>query len=265
MDPVLLYELAPGVHEFPEHTVTINAFGARGPAREKVKAPGIFRIVIVGGSNVYGAELNDADTWPARLEAQLNESYGGGFEVWNFGVSAYVGVQMARKAEIAVRELDPDLVIMALSNGGVRAFLDQSPVETLFEKFPRLWFEIAVFPRFDVLPQALNDLLITHWRTYRQALLYAREKYGDQDAWEKWHEAQSAKAVKTYLIENKDKTAHMVFLCPAVMHRDYWSYFAGTGVPVFELRADDLSSDYRHYHPPPYVNQLVRGAFSQVA
>ncbi len=255
MDPILLYELKPGFYRLHEDNVTVNSAGARGPERLVSKAPGIYRVVVIGASNVYGAAVDDADTWPMRLEKELNKRYGGSFEVWNYGVSAYVGLQFAKKAEIALRTLDPDFMIIALTNGGVRAFLRDAPVAPLFEKFPRLWFEFAVFPEFDVLSEKINDFLVTHWRTYRQALLFMREKHGDQDAWEKWHESRNAKAVRKYLNENKDKTQHMIFLCPAVSRIYFWNYYARTDVPVFELRADKMPREYREIHPPPHVNQ----------
>ncbi|MCZ7584894.1 MAG: hypothetical protein M5R36_17035 [Deltaproteobacteria bacterium] len=107
-DPDLLYRLKPGRAEYQTHIVTINEHGARGPDLTAAKPPGTFRIFVLGGSNVYGAVLNDDETWPAQLEARLNETTGPPVEVWNFGVSAYVGVQMAALGREVTERLNPD-------------------------------------------------------------------------------------------------------------------------------------------------------------
>ena len=54
-----------------------NEHGVRGPSISKQKPPGVFRVVCLGGSSTYGhTPTSDAATWPARLEAYLNEEQG---------------------------------------------------------------------------------------------------------------------------------------------------------------------------------------------
>jgi len=88
-DPEIVYRLKPdsGALEkspFGRITVTIDSAGARGVERRAPSPPGVFRIVCVGGSNVFGQALSDGDTWPAQLEDRLNASGAGvsRFEIW---------------------------------------------------------------------------------------------------------------------------------------------------------------------------------------
>jgi len=97
-DPDLLFRLKPntGVTNpcgIRPSSVSINSHGARGQEHSAEKPSGVFRIICLGGSNVYGACVDDHETWPARLEQELNKADPGRFEVWNLGTPAYVPVR----------------------------------------------------------------------------------------------------------------------------------------------------------------------------
>lgn len=72
----LHYRLRPNsafVHDDPgaRYAVHIGAHGARLPDHAELKAPGALRVLCVGGSTTYGANVDDAQTMPARLESEL--------------------------------------------------------------------------------------------------------------------------------------------------------------------------------------------------
>lgn len=129
-DPALHYELAPGTScdcsiGGPPYRVTIDEHGARYPTHPLAKAPGVYRIMCVGGSTVYGGAVDDAQTIPAALERQLNAGTAAQrhYEAWNLGTSAYMLRQAARLARTRLEDVRPDLVLVQLFNNGRRAFL----------------------------------------------------------------------------------------------------------------------------------------------
>ncbi len=130
-DPALHYELAPGtscecaVPGRPPYRVTIDAHGARHPTHPLVKQSGVYRILCVGGSTIYGGAVSDDETIPAALERHLNAEVPDGrrYEAWNLGTSAYMLRQAAHVAETRLDEIRPDLVVVQLYNEGRRAFL----------------------------------------------------------------------------------------------------------------------------------------------
>lgn len=67
----------------------INSLGFRGPEREAAKPAGVKRIICLGSSNTFGAEVGDEETYPAQLQKLLDLRYPGRYEVWNAGVNAY--------------------------------------------------------------------------------------------------------------------------------------------------------------------------------
>ncbi|MFH1845413.1 MAG: SGNH/GDSL hydrolase family protein [bacterium] len=75
-----------------------------------------YRIGIVGDSITFGEGVeNTADTYCARLEAQLNAVQDSvQVRVFNFGVSAYSIREMAATLEHRMLAVEPDLVVMAL-------------------------------------------------------------------------------------------------------------------------------------------------------
>jgi lysophospholipase L1-like esterase len=88
--------------------VTINNDGLRGE-REYAREPaeGTLRIAIVGDSTTFGEEVDDDQTLPAQLEAQLPDS-----EVLNFGVHGYGAGQMLLMLEERVLDWQPDIVVV---------------------------------------------------------------------------------------------------------------------------------------------------------
>lgn len=130
-DPELLYGLKPGAtasfsdgYVIKERVVSVNSLGFRGPERSAKKPDGVFRIVVLGSSNAYGAKVNDRDTFPAQLERMLDA--GGGpvtYEVWNGSANGYKLSQLVRRAELVVDCCEPDLLIFQVYMFGRRPFL----------------------------------------------------------------------------------------------------------------------------------------------
>ena len=112
--PGMVYELRPNVRgRFMGQPLVINSEGLRDYEYIRHKEAGIFRIVGVGDSSLFGWGVPLEDSGLKVLERRLNEKSGGRrFEVINFGVPGY---NTAMEAEMFIRrclEYEPDLVLL---------------------------------------------------------------------------------------------------------------------------------------------------------
>lgn len=104
------------------HRVRINAHGYRGPDIPAGRAPGEFRVLAIGDSFTFGDFVDDEDTLPAQVEANLSRrNLGAGcaaVRVLNAGVG---GTTIVTHAEMANRGLvfEPDLVLLTFSENDV--------------------------------------------------------------------------------------------------------------------------------------------------
>jgi hypothetical protein len=108
-NPILGYEPMPGARS---GIYSVNASGFRDHEYAKTKAPGVFRIAMLGDSIVWGHGLELQDTFAKQLERMLNENTNKTFEVLNFGVSGYSTRQEVELYRVKASEYDPDLVIV---------------------------------------------------------------------------------------------------------------------------------------------------------
>lgn len=113
-DPLLGYVPAPGSHPSPERgmdEVTINQRGFRGPPLDVPKPPGTTRIVLLGGSVVYGIGANDDETISQQLAGLLGERLGRPVEVVNGGVPGYTSTAEALMLQTRALAAEPDAVV----------------------------------------------------------------------------------------------------------------------------------------------------------
>ncbi|MBI4818625.1 MAG: hypothetical protein HY791_20320 [Deltaproteobacteria bacterium] len=95
----------------PQHYV--NSLGFRGPEVTSLKAPGVFRIVCVGGSTTFGlGEPEERLTYPAQVERILNEWFEAPrFEVINAGTPGWTSAESLINLQFRLLELSPDLIV----------------------------------------------------------------------------------------------------------------------------------------------------------
>ncbi|HPQ68653.1 MAG TPA: hypothetical protein PKW95_05960 [bacterium] len=253
-DPELLFRLKPGDYSFETHHVFVNRSRARSPERPPAKPAGAFRVLVYGGSNVYGSLLEDDRTWPAQLEHKLAATHRTPIEVWNFGTSSYVSGQMARLAEITDRALAADVVLLAMTNAGSRAFLMGRPVEPLFAKYPQLWRELVIPSRLHKLPGGLDTTLLRHWRFYRLTMLAATEKVGPaRQVDEQRMEDENIDKIRRYIFQAKKYTQVAMFICPAASAEIFKYHHENLDIPVCTLTAAGKPEEYGKLHPPAHV------------
>ncbi|HYV99160.1 MAG TPA: hypothetical protein VE967_17010 [Gemmatimonadaceae bacterium] len=116
-DGFLLDGLRPDVHTtFLGKPFTTNRWGFRGRDYALEKPAGVYRIALLGASDVMGWGVGDNETFGAVLEASLDSSAarsGRRVEVLNFGMSAYSLPQRAYVAQELAMKFKPDLILLS--------------------------------------------------------------------------------------------------------------------------------------------------------
>jgi lysophospholipase L1-like esterase len=113
------YRERPGRHERYENgtVANFNAGGYRGPIVDTTKAPGTYRIVLLGGSTMFGYGVNDEDTIDAHMRRLLTARYPNRcFEVVNLALGGYDSYQDYERMRVDGARFTPDLVVL---NSGI--------------------------------------------------------------------------------------------------------------------------------------------------
>ena len=128
-DPMLVHdEVADLMVPRPGYEVTgnrinikINSLGFRGDEFSRTKRPDTIRIVCLGASTTFNAEVtSNHATWPHQLQQLLRDAYPGvSIEVINAAVGGYTSAENLRNLEYRVLPLDPDLVIYYEANNEI--------------------------------------------------------------------------------------------------------------------------------------------------
>jgi len=113
-DDRIVYELRPGLRgRFLGEEIAINSLGMRSRERSLEKPPGVFRIVGLGDSLMFGWGVAEEDTYLSLLERRLAEKFPDRrFEIWNLAVPGYDAVQEVEAFAAKVDRLDRDLVVI---------------------------------------------------------------------------------------------------------------------------------------------------------
>ncbi len=295
LDARRLYELVPnvsvqGISEgtHPKETkynnkvdVSINPLGFRGGSFSSIKKTGVFRIVIFGASNTFGACVSDEDTYPAQMQKIFDEKYPGKVEVWNAGISAYVMSQDVAYAESAMEKLNPDLLIFQDTNRGRRAFyynVTFEELKTLFgknrelfiENIPPLWrqdtpmTETADF--FVSIGNKIHHSLVSTSALYRTFCLGLYRCLGVFDnspaapftnkyayIWGPEGQKISLREFNLFADRHKDKKIVLFFITDFARQDGLDGIEMKKNVGDFALNAKGKSPEYQETHPPSYV------------
>jgi hypothetical protein len=264
------------------YDVNINALGFRGKNFAPAKKAGVFRIMIFGGSNTFGMNVNDEDTYPAQMQKIFDEKYPGKVEVWNAGMCAYVMSQDVAYAESVIKQYDPDLVILQDTNQGRRAFLRKMTIEELeglfrknnelfIENIPPLW-EQRFLPR-----QRMHNFLASTGIKIHRSLVVASalyrtfcvglytcmgafsndsvgsitEKFGHFWGFDAW--SISNRELDLFTERHKDKKIVSFFLTESTCKASRDNVVRKDNMADFVLNTEDKPPEYRELHPPSYV------------
>ncbi len=114
-NPRIIYELKPGVSFkfYYDSHVTVNPEGFRSQSYPLHKPQGVFRIVGLGDSVMFGRGVSDGEQYLALLEQELNKTFPDTrWQVVNTAVSGYNAVMEVETLKDKGLAYEPDLVIV---------------------------------------------------------------------------------------------------------------------------------------------------------
>ncbi len=92
--------------------VSTDANGLRIPIHPEIKPPNVTRIMTMGCSTTFGWGVGDDESYPARLEARLQEEGYPNVEVINAGQPGYTSFQGRWLWETVAYRYQPDIVLL---------------------------------------------------------------------------------------------------------------------------------------------------------
>lgn len=121
----------PDINKVLTYDIQNNSLGFRTPERPFKKEENTKRIVVLGGSTAWDGPTNDK-TWPALLEAELNEHFKGGnykIEVVNLAVDGAPSAMSLAILNLIGVFYEPDLVISydGVNDVSISAWKDIKP------------------------------------------------------------------------------------------------------------------------------------------
>jgi lysophospholipase L1-like esterase len=119
----------------------INSYGLRGGPVDI--GPGKEKILCLGDSITYGYGLDDAHSYPARLQAALDQEFPGHYSVLNGGVDAYpIAFEWQKFLYLWNTGVHPDVVIIGYTmNEGFLGHLVDSSEEVKDQFARRVWMK----------------------------------------------------------------------------------------------------------------------------
>lgn len=115
--------------------VRINALGLRGPDVERRKPQGVRRVLVFGDSFVFGVGVDEDHAFTSRLQARLDETSRGGYEVVNMGVSGYSTDQEYLLFQELGARLAPDLVVLVATDNDFAGNLEDFAYGRYYKPF----------------------------------------------------------------------------------------------------------------------------------
>jgi len=239
--------------------VTVNNLGLRDPLRSIKKAPGVFRIIILGSSTTYGAAVNDNETLPVYLEKILNGEAPPGrkYEVWNAGVSAYTPMQMAALGRRLIGwGCEPDVMLFQIHLMGPRAFLWRSVDVRDFGLDHSLFAEHFYTPRWlggvAASLSARSRLILLLMSYYNRVIGAAkRKKLLDEICL-----AHHQRALRQFVRDFGGRIHLAALNMPCTNPADNFEPLRAAGpasLPVWCIYSDPNDPNALLLHPPPYI------------
>ena len=137
-----------------EHIVTIDSLGYRGADFARSKAPGEWRILMIGDSYTFGSYVDDEATLPALVEAEVRKSCSRHVTVVNAGLGGSTISDQVRLLERAL-VLEPDVVVLTFSENDLMDLVGP----TLWERLAANRSAKSRFPLSVVYPVARETAL----------------------------------------------------------------------------------------------------------
>src|ERR1041384_6578535 len=122
--------LPPEFRANPVWRIALNSEGFRTAPFDVVKRPGVLRIACIGDSWTFGMNVDQNETYPARLAALLNAESSAekkAAEVINFGILGFTSFQGLQLLKTRVLALHPDVLVVgfAMNDSDVAGYRDK--------------------------------------------------------------------------------------------------------------------------------------------
>jgi hypothetical protein len=154
----------------PRMRIHINSLGFRDRERAVAKAPGTFRVLVLGDSFVEGAQVPAESTMTRRLDRALDGVGGRRVEVWNCGVNGYSTAQELLCLRHVCAGWRPDLVVLGfLSANDVGDDVPELAVTLGSRPFFRLEADTLALDRSRLHP---SGPVVTWLRGHSRAFLW---------------------------------------------------------------------------------------------
>lgn len=108
--------------------ISLNAQGFRDEDFPRAKPAAAYRIVCLGDSWTFGANVGQSEAYPQRLRERLRQEFlGAGFEVFNLGVLGYSSFQGLELLKRTALPMKPDLLVIAfgMNDASVAGYRDR--------------------------------------------------------------------------------------------------------------------------------------------
>jgi len=150
-------------------TININNDGFRGPEIQKEKSDDTYRIMVVGGSTIFGFYASsDQHTIPAHLQEKFNQlNFEKRVEVINVGIIAYNSNDALNLIKKKIVQYDPDLVIIFDGSNDLFLAFDStihSPDLSELRYIYRKYFQF--YKTLDVLNNIISERPSHYYRSF---------------------------------------------------------------------------------------------------
>lgn len=115
-EPDLGYRLRPGLDTRARGVhVATGSRGLRGPEVTTTPQPGVRRVLVLGDSVAFGFRLEHAETFPVRLEHELEARDDAWWEVLNAGVEGYNTTNQLAYLRTSLLDLAPETIVLVFN------------------------------------------------------------------------------------------------------------------------------------------------------
>jgi lysophospholipase L1-like esterase len=166
----------------PTWTIALNSGGYRSDEFERRKPASTFRIACVGDSWTFGMNVDQNQTYPARLAADMADAVQGKrVEVLNFGVLGYSSFQGLQLLKRRVLETEPDVVAIGfgMNDSEVAGYRDR---DMLGSASPTRWRQSLELVKSSEVYKLLDYFALTLKFHPKSVGDYLREKAETHDA-----------------------------------------------------------------------------------
>jgi len=125
----------------------INSQGYRGREFTVEKPDSVTRIIVYGGSQVFGTAANEPNDWPHLMEAYLKSKGYNTVEVINAGVPGHASFDSVGRLFSEGHRYSPDIVILDNAWNDIKYFKEKKPLFRVF-KPAKPWLDPRLYYRF---------------------------------------------------------------------------------------------------------------------